>query len=73
MSKDKLDKIDNCLFELLELVETFNEIRTKSNKELSSVGIENYNKLIFILNTLKFINILYNIIIQLCNLFIFTV
>jgi len=36
MSKDKLDKIDNCLFELLELVETFNEIRTKSNKELSS-------------------------------------
>jgi len=37
MSKDKLDAIDKCLFELLELVENFNEIRTKSNKELSSV------------------------------------
>lgn len=36
MSKDKLDAIDKCLFELLELVENFNEIRTKSNKELSS-------------------------------------
>ncbi|ORX81588.1 hypothetical protein BCR32DRAFT_293180 [Anaeromyces robustus] len=36
MSKEKLDAIDNCLFELLELCENFNEIRIKSNKELSS-------------------------------------
>ncbi|ORX59893.1 hypothetical protein BCR36DRAFT_579339 [Piromyces finnis] len=36
MSQEKLDAIDNCLFELLELVENFNEIRIKSNKELSS-------------------------------------
>jgi len=46
MSQEKLDAIDNCLFELLELVENFNEIRIKSNKELSSVCynfIKNYN------------------------------